>query len=127
MFTSAEVMKYLQRKNPNISQRQLINMVSKDNINKTLKTIDTKSRKSIEDSVERQIAAYGVNDRGEGNINQADAAVYIRPALYKRIIQAVGEWSPEVETAFDLLESDNQSGCLIQNSMLKLWKHLLNH
>lgn len=108
MFTSAEVMKYLQRKNPNISQRQLINMVSKDNINKTLKTIDTKSRKSIEDSVERQIAAYGVNDRGEGNINQADAAVYIRPALYKRIIQAVGEWSPEVETAFDLLESDNQ-------------------
>lgn len=108
MFTSAEVMKYLQRKNPNISQRQLINMVSKDNINKTLKTIDAKSRKSIEDSVERQIAAYGVNNRGEGNINQADAAVYIRPALYKRIIQAVGEWSPEVETAFDLLESDNQ-------------------
>lgn len=108
MFTSAEVMKYLQRKNPNISQRQLINMVSKDNINKTLKTIDAKSRKSIEDSVERQIAAYGVNKRGEGNINQADAAVYIRPALYRRIIQAVGEWSPEVETAFDLLESDNQ-------------------
>jgi len=83
-------------------------MVSKDNINKTLKTIDAKSRKSIEDSVERQIAAYGVNKRGEGNINQADAAVYIRPALYRRIIQAVGEWSPEVETAFDLLESDNQ-------------------
>ena len=109
MFTAAEVMKHIQRTNPTIDQERLVNMVSRENIDKTIKTLNAKVRKSIEDSVNRQIAAYGINDRGKGNINQADAAVYIRPALYKRIVQAVGEWSPEVERAFDLLESKDES------------------
>lgn len=109
MFTAAEVMKYIERANPTIDQSRLVNMVNKDNISKTLKSLNPKVRKQIEESVDRQIAAYGINDRGEGNINQADAAVYIRPALYKRIVQAVGEWSPEVERAFELLESENES------------------
>lgn len=108
MFTAAEVMKYISRKNPNIDQRSLVNMVNKDNIDKTIKSLKPEVRKSIEDSVARQIAAYGVNKKGEGNINQADAAVYIRPSMYKKIVQAVGEWSPEVEKAFDLLESENE-------------------
>ena len=74
-----------------------------------MKTLNAKVKKSIEDSVARQIAAYGIDENGRGRINQADAAVYIRPALYKRIVQAVGEWSPEVERAFDLLESPDES------------------
>mgnify|MGYP000392830422 CR=1 FL=1 len=43
-----------------------------------------------------------------GNINQADAAVYIRPAFYKRIMQSLGEWSDEIEEAYNLLESDSE-------------------
>lgn len=109
MFTAAEVMKHIQRTNPNIDQKRLVNMVSKENINNTMKTLNAKVKKSIEDSVARQIAAYGIDENGRGRINQADAAVYIRPALYKRIVQAVGEWSPEVERAFDLLESPDES------------------
>ena len=109
MFTAAEVMKHIQRTNPNIDQKRLVNMVSKENINNTMKTLNAKVKKAIEDSVARQIAAYGIDENGRGRINQADAAVYIRPALYKRIVQAVGEWSPEVEKAFDLLESPDES------------------
>lgn len=109
MFTAAEVMKHIERVNPSIDQKRLVNMVNKENIDKTIKTLNPKVRKNIEESVDRQIAAYGINKKGEGNINQADAAVYIRPALYKRIVQAVGEWSPEVERAFELLESEDES------------------
>lgn len=109
MFTAAEVMKHIQRTNPNIDQKRLVNMVSKENINNTMKTLNAKVKKAIEDSVARQIAAYGIDENGRGRINQADAAVYIRPALYKRIVQAVGEWSPEVERAFDLLENPDES------------------
>lgn len=109
MFTAAEVMKHIQRTNPNIDQNRLVNMVSKENIKNTMKTLNAKVKQSIEESVNRQIAAYGIDENGRGRINQADAAVYIRPALYKRIIQAVGEWSPQVERAFELLESENES------------------
>lgn len=109
MFTAAEVMKAIQKKNPTIDQTKLVNMISKENIVKTMRSLNPKTLKSIEESVDRQIAAYGIDDKGRGRINQADAAVYIRPALYKRIVQAVGEWSPEVERAFDLLESEDES------------------
>lgn len=51
--------------------------------------------------------AYGLNGKKtKGNINQADAAVYIRPEMYEQIVRRLGEWSPEVEEAFRILESD---------------------
>lgn len=52
-------------------------------------------------------SAYGLNKKKtKGNINQADAAVYIRPEMYEQIVRRLGEWSPEVEEAFKILESD---------------------
>lgn len=52
-------------------------------------------------------SAYGLNGKKtKGNINQADAAVYIRPEMYEQIVRRLGEWSPEVEEAFKILESD---------------------
>nr|DAH51613.1 MAG TPA: hypothetical protein [Caudoviricetes sp.] len=53
MFTAAEVMKHIQRTNPNIDQNRLVNMVSKENIKKTMKTLNAKVRQSIEESVNR--------------------------------------------------------------------------
>lgn len=53
-------------------------------------------------------SAYGLNSKGtKGNINQADAAVYIRPQMYKDVIRMLGEWSDEVSKAYDILESAN--------------------
>ena len=48
--------------------------------------------------------AYGLTD-GQGNINQADAAVYIRPQMYQDIVRMLGEWSDEVREAYEILES----------------------
>jgi hypothetical protein len=61
-------------------------MISDSNINKTIKTISPKVMQSLRDSVARQVAAYGEDDKGRGNINSSDAAVFIRPALYKKIV-----------------------------------------
>lgn len=104
-FLATEVLKYLQRTGK-YTQDQLLNMISDSNINKTIKTISPKVMQSLRDSVARQVAAYGEDDRGRGNINSSDAAVFIRPALYKKIVQSIGEWSPAVEKAFDIMESD---------------------
>lgn len=52
-------------------------------------------------------SAYGMNKKGtKGNINQADAAVYIRPQMYRDIVKMLGEWSDEIEEAFNIMESD---------------------
>lgn len=52
-------------------------------------------------------SAYGMNDKGtKGNVNQADAAVYISSRMYRNIVQMLGEWSDEVAEAFDIMESD---------------------
>lgn len=56
---------------------------------------------------EEDANAYGLNSKKtKGNINQADAAVYIRPEMYQQIVRRLGEWSTEVEEAFNILESD---------------------
>ena len=56
---------------------------------------------------EEDANAYGLNGKKtKGNINQADAAVYIRPEMYQQIVRRLGEWSTEVEEAFNILESD---------------------
>lgn len=53
------------------------------------------------------VSAYGFNTkRKKGNINQADAAVYVSPAMYKDMMEMLGEWSPEIARAYDIMESD---------------------
>lgn len=56
-------------------------------------------------AAEQDANAYGLSN-GKGNINQADAAVYIRPQMYQDIVRMLGEWSDEVREAFEILESD---------------------
>lgn len=41
------------------------------------------------------------------DINVADAAVYISPNMYKRLMQSIGEFGPEVEEAFNILTDPN--------------------
>ena len=37
------------------------------------------------------------------SINIADAAVYVSPTMYRNMMRMIGEWSPEVEEAFQIL------------------------
>lgn len=54
---------------------------------------------------ERDARLYGLSEDGRGNVNQADAAVYIRPQMYKDIARMLGEWNRSVKKAFEILES----------------------
>lgn len=49
------------------------------------------------------------NPYNDGEINQSDAAVYVRPALYRRIMKALGNWSDEIEEAYRIMEGDDES------------------
>ena len=52
-------------------------------------------------------SAYGLNSKGTaGNINQADAAVYLSPQMYRDVVNMLGEWSDDIENAFNIMESD---------------------
>ena len=72
--------------------------------------------------------AYGLNSKGtKGNINQADAAVYIRPQMYQDIVRMLGEWSDEVRQAYEILESGDDwldNPTLYQKSLKTLIKAL---
>ena len=60
-----------------------------------------------EELAEDDSSAYGPNKKGtKGNINQADAAVYISPRMYRDIVQMLGEWSDEIAEAYDIMEGD---------------------
>lgn len=49
------------------------------------------------------------DNKAAGKINQADAAVYIRPKMYKDILQMLGEWNDDVRVAFEYLEQNDDS------------------
>lgn len=73
-------------------------------------------------------SAYGLNSKGtKGNINQADAAVYIRPQMYQDVVRMLGEWSDEVRQAYEILESGDDwldNPTLYQKSLKTLIKAL---
>lgn len=56
-------------------------------------------------------------------INVADAAVYISPNMYRKLMQAIGEYSPEVEKAFELLTDPNTSISVFEK--MELYSKLL--
>lgn len=42
-----------------------------------------------------------------GAINQADAAVYMRPAMWRKVMRALGKWNDEIEEAYNIMESND--------------------
>ena len=81
-----------------------------------------------ENQAKQDADAYGLNSKGtKGNINQADAAVYIRPQMYQDVIRMLGEWSDEVREAYEILESGESwldDPILYQKSLKTLIKAL---
>ena len=72
-------------------------------------------RKEAKQSTERDLSLYGKVTRNEEGeivvdesvtpINQADASVYCSPTMYKALLAAHGELTPEVEEAIDFIEA----------------------
>lgn len=100
----------LKKNNPSLTDDELFKLTDDKHFDNTMQD---RTKLSVEDVrfIEKQAVKsadpYAYDDENNsGNINQADAAVYIRPAFYKRIMQALGEWSPEIEEAYNILESN---------------------
>lgn len=92
--------------NPELVDSELIELTnSKDKQENQYKQLSDEQKKFVDEQSVNSAKPYG-----KERINQADAAVYIRPDMYRRVVEALGEWSPEVEAAFDLLEQDIPEG-----------------
>ena len=89
-----------------VTDQQALNAVKDDHaIESTLGRLRKKNPDAIK-FIEQQ-AKNSAKPYADGEINQADAAVYIRPEFYKRLMKSLGEWSPEVEEAYNIMESDD--------------------
>lgn len=89
-----------------VNDQQALNAVKDDHaIESTLGRLRKKNPDAIK-FIEQQ-AKNSAKPYADGEINQADAAVYIRPEFYKRLMKSLGEWSPEIEEAYNIMESDD--------------------
>lgn len=89
-----------------VTDQQALNAVKDDHaIESTLGRLREKNPDAIK-FIEQQ-AKNSAKPYADGEINQADAAVYIRPEFYKRLMKSLGEWSPEIEEAYNIMESDD--------------------
>ena len=67
-------------------------------------SLDKEQQKFVDSYSKNSANPYSV-----GAINQSDAAVYVRPALYRRIMKALGNWSDEIEEAYRIMEGEDES------------------
>lgn len=89
-----------------VTDQQALNAVKDDHaIESTLGRLRKKNPDAIK-FIEQQ-AKNSAKPYADGEINQADAAVYIRPEFYKILMKSLGEWSPEIEEAYNIMESDD--------------------
>ena len=89
-----------------VTDQQALNAVKDDHaIESTLGRLRKKNPDAIK-FIEQQ-AKNSAKPYADGEINQADAAVYIRPEFYKRLMKSLGEWSPEIEEAYNIMESND--------------------
>lgn len=89
-----------------VTDQQALNAVKDDHaIESTLGRLRKKNPDAIK-FIEQQ-AKNSAKPYADGEINQADAAVYIRPEFYERLMKSLGEWSPEIEEAYNIMESDD--------------------
>lgn len=89
-----------------VTDQQALNAVKDDHaIESTLGRLRKKNPDAIK-FIEQQ-AKNSAKPYADGEINQADSTVYIRPEFYKRLMKSLGEWSPEIEEAYNIMESDD--------------------
>lgn len=100
---------------PELNDNQIIEALSDKNKEDAFYNTLTKEQKEFVDSYTDASArpySFRKDDKGNitgGNINQSDAAVYIRPSMYRRIMKALGQWSDAIEEAYQIIEGEDES------------------
>ena len=106
------------RKHPKLSDDEIIKILAdQDTENDFYNSLTKEEKEYVDHNTEASVSpyTYGKDKNGktdyseEGSINQSDAAVYIRPTMYKRIMKALGNWSQEIEEAYNIMEGEDES------------------
>lgn len=107
IFRASWIRTMVHREHPDYSDNKLFELTSPKNIEQTFDSLSPQDQKFVNKQAQNASNPYAYDDeKNTGEINQADAAVYIRPAFYKRILQSLGQWNDEVAEAFEILEAD---------------------
>lgn len=105
IFRNSILRDLLSQQHPEYNDNQLIEALStKEKEEEFYNSLDDEQKKFV-DSYSKNSA----NPYADGQINQSDAAVYIRPALYRKIMKALGQWSDAIEEAYNIMEGDDES------------------
>lgn len=80
-----------------LSSKEISNILDDETV---LKEKYTTQYEQAKESAIKQSKLYT-----DDNINQADAAVYVSPEMYKNILEMLGEYNEDVEEAFRIMES----------------------
>lgn len=86
---------------------EIYQIVTKDTMDDILKQFDKATQNKINKLAELAAKPYKYDEtKGEG-INQSDAAVYMRPDMWRRLMIAQGQWNDAKEKAYRIVENND--------------------
>lgn len=119
IFRNSVLRDLYSRKHPNLTDDEIIQSLNTPEKEEAFYKMLSAEEKYFVDKNAKASAnpynfKYKENENGEleidgGEINQSDAAVYIRPALYRKIMKALGNWSDAIEEAYNIMEGEDES------------------
>nr|DAX15059.1 MAG TPA: hypothetical protein [Bacteriophage sp.] len=87
---------------PELSVDEIYSTINMDTMNDIMKQFDESTQQRINKMSKLAAAPYK-----DGEINQSDAAVYMRPAMWRRLMMAQGRWNDQIEKAYRIIENND--------------------
>lgn len=87
---------------PELSVDEIYSTINMDTMNDIIKQFDESTQQRINKMSKLAAAPYK-----DGEINQSDAAVYMRPAMWRRLMMAQGRWNDQIEKAYRIIENND--------------------
>lgn len=107
IFRSSLIRETYSKYHPEISDDELFKKVTPKNEDDVMKEFTESERKFIEKQAKLSAKAYHYDPESKEGINQADAAVYMRPAMWRKVMRSLGKWNDEIEEAYNIMESND--------------------
>lgn len=85
-----------------LSIQEVYDTVTPETVDNIINQFDEATRKRINDMAKLSARPYA-----DGEINQSDAAVYMRPAMWRRLMMAQGKWNDKIERAYRIVEAND--------------------
>ena len=87
---------------PELPIDEVYSSITMDTMDNIMKQFDEPTQQRINKMSKLAAAPYK-----DGEINQSDAAVYMRPAMWRRLMMAQGRWNDQIEKAYRIVENND--------------------